>query len=200
RAVIAIGGDRPTAGCIAANAHALARYAALCHEAGLLPIVEPEVLMTGEHDIDAHETATAAALRAVFAELQSQRVALEGILLKANMVLSGSDCPRQAGIDEVADATLRCLRRCVPAAVPGIVFLSGGQTPLQATAHLNAMNARGPQPWELSFSYGRALQEPVLATWKGDSSNVRAAQERLLLRAVCNRAARSGAYTPAMEQ
>ncbi len=192
-------GGRPSGGCILANAQALARYAATCQAAGLVPIVEPEVLMDGAHDIQVHEDATARTLAEVFHQLRVARVSLEGMLLKANMVLSGDQCPRQAGVDEVAEATLRCMRRHVPAAVPGIVFLSGGQSPRLATAHLAAINAHGRQPWELSFSYGRALQEPVLETWRGERANAGEAQRRLLQRARLNGAARSGAYSPAME-
>ena len=199
RAVIAIGDGIPTAFCIMANAQALARYAALCQEADLVPIVEPEVLMDGSHTVDRCEEVTTATLSVVFAKLLEHRVALEGTLLKPNMVLSGKDCPKQAGPSEVAEATVRCLRRTVPSAVPGIVFLSGGQTPEQATLHLNAMNALGRHPWELSFSYGRALQEPVLKVWKGDPGNVAAAQRAFYHRARCNGAARFGKYTKEME-
>ena len=194
RAVLGIGPGIPTRGCLEANAHALARFAALSQEAGLVPIVEPEVLMDGDHPIERCEEATEAALRMVFAELHEQRVALEGMLLKPNMVLPGKLCPKQAGSQEVAEATLRCLKRAVPAAVPGIVFLSGGQTPVQATENLNAMNALGPQPWELSFSYGRALQEPALKAWKGDAANAATAQKALFVRARYNSAARFGKY------
>jgi fructose-bisphosphate aldolase class I len=196
RAVLSVGDGLPSDGCIAANAHALARYAALCQEAGLVPIVEPEVLMEGAHELDAHRRATARTLAAVFAQLREQRVALDGILLKCNMVLSGDRCPHQATVDEVAEATLRCLRELVPAAVPGIVFLSGGQSPEIATHHLAAMNQRGPQPWELSFSFGRALQEPVLQAWRGDPARVAEAQRQLIHRARLNGEARSGAYVP----
>jgi fructose-bisphosphate aldolase class I len=200
RAVIAIGDGIPTAYCLKANAHSLARYAAMCQEAGLAPIVEPEVLMDGSHTIERCEEVTTAALSLVFSELVEHRIALEGVLLKPNMVLSGKECPKQASVTEVAGATVRCLRRVVPPAVPGIVFLSGGQTASLATEHLNAMNAIGTHPWELSFSYGRALQDPVLKTWRGNPSNVRAAQEAFHLRARCNGAARSGKYTKEMEK
>ena len=189
----------PTTGGIEANAHALARYAALCQEAGVVPIVEPEVLMDGGHDLGACEAATAATLASVFAALRAQRVVLEGIVLKPNMIVSGKDCPVQAGVEEVAQATLRVFRRLVPAAVPGIAFLSGGQSPQAATAHLNAMNA-GPQPWELTFSYGRALQETTLQAWRGEATKVGAAQQAFLLRARLNSAARSGSYTAQMEE
>lgn len=199
RAVIGIGEGFPTATCVRANAHALARFAALSQEAGLVPIVEPEVLMDGPHPIERCEEVTTETLRRVFDELLGHRVVFEGMLLKPNMVLSGKECPRQAGASEVAEATLRCLRRTVPAAVPGIVFLSGGQTALQATENLNAMNALGGNPWELSFSYGRALQDPVLNAWRGDPANVAAAQAAFRRRALCNGAARSGRYTREME-
>jgi len=161
RAVIAIGDGIPSEYCLWVNAHALARYAALAQEAGLVPIVEPEVLMDGNHTIERSYHVTARMQHAVFTELHDQRVRLEGMLLKPNMVLSGYDCPHQAGVEEVALETMRCLKHNVPSAVPGIVFLSGGQSDEAATAHLNALNALGPQPWELSFSYGRALQAPA---------------------------------------
>jgi fructose-bisphosphate aldolase class I len=200
RAVIAIGDVIPTAYCLKANAHALARYAALCQEAGLAPIVEPEVLMDGSHTIERCEEVTTAMLSLVFSELLEHKVALEGTLLKPNMVLSGKECPRQAGLAEVAEATVRCLRRVVPSAVPGIVFLSGGQSAELATEHLSAMNALGKHPWELSFSYGRALQDPVLKAWRGDPSKVSAAQKAFHHRARCNGAARSGRYSKEMEK
>lgn len=189
----------PSACGIRANAHALARYAALCQEADLVPIVEPEVLMDGGHDIARCEVVTARVLEAVFAELDAHRVVFEGMLLKPNMVIAGKKCARQAGVQEVAEATLRCLRRYVPAAVPGIVFLSGGQSAEDATDHLNAMNAMGPQPWEVSFSYGRALQAPVLAAWKGQESNAAAAQKALLRRCELNGLAREGKYDRSMD-
>jgi fructose-bisphosphate aldolase class I len=201
RAVLAIGPGRPSAACLEANAHALARYAALCQEAELLPIVEPEVLMDGDHTLERCFEATEATLGAVFGALGRQRVLLEALLLKASMVLSGKACPRQAGIAEVADATLRCLRRTVPAAVPGIVFLSGGQSDELATAHLNAINASaGRAPWALSFSYGRALQAPALRAWRGQAAGVAAGQQALLHRARCNAAARDGRYTAELER
>ena len=199
RAVIAIGDGIPTACCLEGNAHALARYAALCQEAGLVPIVEPEVLMDGPHTIERCEEVTTAALTLVFSELLEHRVALEETLLKPNMVLSGNECPKQAGSPEVAAATVRTLRRTVPSAVPGIVFLSGGQSPEEATRNLSAMNALGRHPWELSFSYGRALQDPVLKAWRGDPANVAAAQRTFYHRARCNSAARFGKYTKEME-
>lgn len=200
RAVVAIGEGIPTAHCLEANAHALARYAALCQEAGLVPIVEPEVLMDGAHTIERCEEVTVAALGFLYAGLAGHRVALEGTLLKPNMVLSGKECPRQAGVGEIAGATVRVLRRTVPSAVPGIVFLSGGQTPEQATERLSAMNAVGVHPWELSFSYGRALQDPVLKAWKGEPGNAAAARKAFLHRARCNGAARHGKYTKEMEK
>ncbi|MGH7675555.1 MAG: class I fructose-bisphosphate aldolase, partial [Gemmatimonadales bacterium] len=194
-----IGAGIPTDGCIAANAHALARYAALSQEAGLVPIVEPEVLMDGDHTIERCEAVTEATLHRVFGELVRLRVAFAGMLLKPNMVLAGRSCPRQAGIEEVAEATVRCLRRTVPGAVPGVVFLSGGQSPEVATAHLNAMNALGAHPWQLSFSYGRALQDAALAAWRGDAANVAAGQKAFLHRSRCVGAARSGRYSQQME-
>ena len=200
RAVITIGDGIPTAYCIQVNAHALARYAALCQEQGLVPIVEPEVLMDADNDIEACYRATKRTLHKVFDELYHQRVDLEGMLLKPNMVLSGKGSPTQAGADEVADLTLRCFRETVPAAVPGIVFLSGGQSDQQASENLNAINSRGPQPWVLSFSYGRALQAPALKAWGGSAENVQAAQSALELRARCNSAAVAGRYSAAREE
>jgi fructose-bisphosphate aldolase class I len=199
RAVITIGDGLPTAFCIKANAHALARYAALTQEAGLVPIVEPEVLMDGRHTIERCDEVTEATLKRVYGELHRHRVVLEGTLLKPNMVLSGKECAQQAGVEQVAAMTVRCLRRCVPAAVPGIVFLSGGQSPEEATAHLSAMNALGTHPWELSFSYGRALQAPALDAWAGKAANAPAGQKAYYHRAKLNGAARSGSYTSAME-
>ncbi|MGE5319461.1 MAG: class I fructose-bisphosphate aldolase [Hyphomicrobiaceae bacterium] len=200
RAVIEIDErDIPSPFGIRANAHALARYAALCQEADLVPIVEPEVLMDGAHGIERCEAVTAQVLEAVFSELDAHRVLFEGMLLKPNMVIAGKKCARQAGVQEVAAATLRCLRRYVPAAVPGIVFLSGGQSAEDATDHLNAMNALGPQPWQVSFSYGRALQAPVLAAWQGQEGNVAAAQQALLRRCRLNGLARDGKYSRTME-
>jgi len=200
RAVIEIDErDLPSAFGIRANAHGLARYAALCQEAGLVPIVEPEVLMDGAHGIERCEAVTAQVLQAVFAELDAHRVLFEGMLLKPNMVIAGKQCATQAGVQEVAEATIRCLKRYVPAAVPGIVFLSGGQSAEDATDHLNAMNAMGPQPWQVSFSYGRALQAPVLAIWQGQESQVAAAQKALLRRCQLNGLAREGQYARAME-
>ncbi|HZR92078.1 MAG TPA: class I fructose-bisphosphate aldolase [Gaiellaceae bacterium] len=200
RAVITIGAGIPSEYCIWANAHALARFAALSQEAGLVPIVEPEVLMDGDHTIDRSFDVTSRTLHAVFTELRDQRVHFDQMLLKPNMVLSGYDCPEQAGPEEVAERTLECFRRHVPAAVPGIVFLSGGQSDEDATVHLNAMNAIGPHPWQLSFSYGRALQAPALKAWGGRPENVQAAQRAFYHRAKLNSAARSGSYTPEMEK
>ena len=199
RAVIRIGAGIPSPYCIGANAHALARYARLCQEGGLVPIVEPEVLMDGAHDIDRCEEVTAATLRAVFDALSDHGVMLEGMLLKPNMVISGTGCPGQAGVGEVAERTVRCLRRHVPVAVPGIVFLSGGQSDTTATEHLNAMNA-GTHPWKLSFSYGRALQDLALKRWNGAADNTESAQQALFCRAKFNSAACKGAYTGDMEQ
>ena len=200
RAVITIGKDIPSQFCIDANAHALARYAALCQEAGLVPIVEPEVLMDGPHDIQRCQDVTAATLKSVFSALFEHCVLLEGMLLKPNMVLSGTECPKQAGVAEVAERTVRTFRQVVPAAVPGIVFLSGGQSSELATEHLNAMNALGKHPWELSFSYGRALQEHTLKAWQGQADAVAAAQRVFHHRASCNGAARYGKYNKAMEE
>jgi fructose-bisphosphate aldolase, class I len=200
RAVIAIGEDLPSLYCIGVNAHALARYAILCQGAGLVPIVEPEVLMDGDHTIERCYEATARTLHALFGELFAQRVLLEGILLKANMVLPGKDCPEHVSIEEVAQQTLRCLRSSVPAAVPGIVFLSGGQSSRQATSHLNAMNNMGPHPWELSFSFARALQQPALDAWKGEESNFGAGQDAFHHRVKLTSLARAGKYTADMER
>ena len=200
RAVINIGDGRPSAYAINANAHALARYAALCQEAGLVPIVEPEVLMDGAHDVDTCFKATEAALKAVYAALFEQRVELEGSILKPNMVLSGADCPEQAGAEEIAEKTVRCLRRAVPAAVPGIVFLSGGQSDLDATARLDVMNRGYDTPWRLSFSYGRALQAAPLKAWGGDNANRAAAQAAFAHRARMNGLATSGAWDASLEK
>jgi fructose-bisphosphate aldolase class I len=194
RAVYRIGEVIPSAACITANAHALARYAALAQEAGLVPIVEPEVLMDGPHDIETCEAITEEVLRTVYNELSLQDVELEGTLLKPNMVLSGTECDEQADVEEVAEATVRVLKRTVPAAVPGIVFLSGGQPSEVATLHLNAMNKIGRLPWKLSFSYGRALQAAPLKAWGGKAENVPAAQSALLERAKANGEASLGAY------
>jgi fructose-bisphosphate aldolase class I len=200
RATYSISESLPSEYCVWTNAHALARYAALCQEAGLVPIVEPEVLQDGTHTIEQSAKATGRVLQAVYTELHDQRVEFRGTLLKPNMVLSGYSASSRAGIDEVADATLDVLSKHVPAAVPGIVFLSGGQTDEDATAHLNAMNARGPHPWELSFSYGRALQAPALKAWRGYEANVQAAQEAYGHRAKMNGLARSGEYSAEKEK
>jgi len=199
RAVINIGDGLPSRYAINANAHALARYAALSQEANLVPIIEPEVLMDGDHTIERCYEVSEATLKCVFEELKNQRVSLERIVLKPNMILSGKNCPTQAGIEEVAEQTVRCLKACVPEAVPGMAFLSGGQADEVATAHLNAMNKIVPHPWELSFSYGRALQASALKAWGGDSSMVLHAQKVFCHRAKCNGAARSGSYTAEME-
>jgi fructose-bisphosphate aldolase class I len=199
RAVIGIGDKIPTRRCIETNAELLARYAALSQEADLVPIVEPEVLMDGTHTIERHFNVTLQTLEVVFHALFEHRVLLEAMLLKPNMVLSGKDCPQQASVQEVAVATSRCMKHVVPAAVPGLVFLSGGQTDLQATEHLNAMNRLDHVPWELSFSFGRALQAPVLKAWKGDAANVANAQQAFHHRASCNSKARFGKYTEEME-
>lgn len=199
RGVIRIGPDLPTATCVATAAHGLARYAALAQEAGLVPIVEPEVLMDGDHDIDRCAEVTGEVLWTVYGELARHRVDLEATLLKPNMVLPGKDCRDQVSDDVIADATLAVLRATVPAAVPGIVFLSGGMTAEQATARLDALNQRSGQPWELSFSFGRALQAPVLAAWGGHEANHGAAQAALRHRADLNGAARFGTYLPEME-
>lgn len=198
RAVIRIGPGIPTHVCLAANAHALVRFASLSQEVGLVPIVEPEILMDGDHTIQHCEEVTATMLRLVFRELAGHRVVLEQMLLKPNMVLAGEDCPQPASIREVAESTLRCLRRTVPAAVPGIMFLSGGQSDVLATQHLNAMNQIGGGPWQLSFSYGRALQAPALQAWRGQ--DVAAGQRALRHRARCNSAARYGKYAEELEK
>jgi fructose-bisphosphate aldolase class I len=199
RAVITIGDAIPTHTCLKTNAHALARYAALCQEAGIVPIVEPEVLLDGNHSIERCEDVTEETLRITFNELTEQRVYLEGMVLKPSMVVSGKDNARQAGVDEVAERTIRCLKRAVPAAVPGIAFLSGGQSAVSATEHLNAMNKLGPHPWEVTFSYARALQDPALKAWKGEASNIAAAQKIFYHRAKMNSTARSGGYSREME-
>ena len=201
RAVIALGDGIPSRGCIEANANALARYAALCQEAGLVPVIEPEVLMDGAHTMERCCEVTEEVLRTVFNQLYSQRVMLEGLILKPNMVLPGLTCARQETVDEVAEATVKCLLRAVPAAVPGIAFLSGGQSGELASARLNAMNVRfkSQLPWALAFSFARAIQQPALEIWHGKQANVSAAQQALQHRAQCNRAARRGEYNAAME-
>jgi fructose-bisphosphate aldolase class I len=200
RATYSIAPDQPSEYCVWTNAHALARYAALCQEAGLVPIVEPEVLQDGTHTLEQSAKATGRVLQAVYTELHDQRVDFPGTLLKPNMVLSGYEASQRAGADEVAEATLELFYKHVPAAVPGIVFLSGGQSDEDATAHLNAMNARGPHPWQLSFSYGRALQAPALKAWGGKPESVEAAQRAYYHRAKMNSAARTGVYAPEMER
>ena len=208
RAVITIGVGIPSRGCIEANAQALARYAALCQEAGLVPIVEPEVLMDGAHTLSRCDEVTEEVLQTVFNQLYTQRVILEGMILKPNMVLPGLTCSQQESVDEVADATVNCLLRAVPAAVPGITFLSGGQSGELASARLNAMNLKfksrsptvgqSPSPWALAFSFGRAIQQPALELWQGKEANVSKAQQALLHQAKCNWAARRGEYKAAM--
>jgi fructose-bisphosphate aldolase class I len=200
RAVINIGEGIPTRTCLQANAHALARYAALCQEGGLVPIVEPEVLLDGSHTIERSHEVTEQTLKITFSELFEQRVYLEGMILKPSMVVPGKDNPKQVTVEEVAERTIRCLKRTVPAAVPGIAFLSGGQSAEKATEHLNAMNKMGPLPWEVSFSYARALQDPALKAWKGEAGNVATAQQIFYHRAKCNSAARSGSYNKQMEE
>ena len=201
RAVIAVGDGIPSRGCIEANAHALARYAALCQEAGMVPIVEPEVLMDGDHTLKRCRRVTEEVLRAVFNHLYTQGVMLEGMILKPNMVLPGLTCSKQETVDEVADATVKCLLQAVPAAVPGVAFLSGGQSAELASARLNAMNVRFKSrlPWALAFSFARAIQQPALEIWRGEESHVLAAQQALVHRARCNRAARRSQYNAAME-
>ena len=200
RAVITIGDDIPTGACIEANMWALAMYASFCQQAGIVPIVEPEILMDGAHDIETCDFASRATLGALFSALARQNVHIGGTVLKASMVLSGADCPVQAGDDEIAEKTIDCLRDTVPASLPGIVFLSGGQTAAQSTARLNAMNASGADlPWRLSFSYGRALQDPALRAWAGKAANAGEAQRQLALRARLNGAATRGEYDARME-
>jgi fructose-bisphosphate aldolase class I len=201
RAVLAVSDTRPSRACVLANAHALARYGALCQEQDLVPIVEPEVLMDGAHTIDRCEQVTGEALHALFDALVEHDVVLEGLLLKPNMVVPGAGCPRRATVPEVAGATVRCLRRHAPAALPGIVFLSGGQDAVAATIHLNAINQMpSAGPWKLTFSYGRALQDEALAAWQGKSTNVEAGQQAFYHRAQCTAAAAIGRYVPAMEE
>ena len=202
RAVIVIDEGLPSHGCIEANVHALARYAALCQEAGLVPIVEPEVLMDGAHTLERCSAVTEEALVALYGQLYTQRVDLRGTILKPNMVLPGKDCPNQDSVKAVADETVNCLLQAVPAAVPGIAFLSGGQSAELASARLNAMNTRfkSKMPWVLTFSFSRAIQQPALEVWAGKDENVAAAQKALYHRAKCNSAARRGEYTPEMEK
>jgi fructose-bisphosphate aldolase class I len=200
RAVITIGAGIPSEACIVANAYALARYAALCQEAAIVPIVEPEVLMDGDHDIDRCEDVTNRTLSEVFTALRRQDVLLEGMLLKPNMVISGMGCKQQASVEEVASRTVRCLLRHVPAAVPGVVFLSGGQDDVVATAHLDAMNRLGDNPWQLSFSYGRALQAPAQAAWAGKPGNLANGQRAFFVRAKANSAASLGRWDQGLEK
>ncbi len=200
RATLFIGEHKPSWGAVKANAVMLARYAAICQDIGLVPIVEPEVLMDGDHTIEACEAATRLALHAVFSELFEQRVALEGIVLKPNMVVSGQDCPTQAPVEEVAERTVATLKACVPSAVPGIAFLSGGQSDEAATAHLNAMNKLGPLPWKLTFSYGRALQHAPQVAWSGRAENAKAAQHAFAHRARMNSLATFGRWDEAQEK
>jgi fructose-bisphosphate aldolase class I len=200
RATYSITDELPSQYCIWTNAHALARYAALCQEAGIVPIVEPEILQDGTHTIERGYHVACKVLEALYTELFDQRVDIEGTLLKPNMVLSGYDASNRAGVDEVAEWTLKCFYKHVPAAVPGIVFLSGGQSDEDATAHLNAMNAKGPHPWKLSFSYGRALQAPSLKAWQGKPDQVEAGQQAYYHRAKLNSAAATGLYAPEMER
>ncbi|MGQ4650578.1 class I fructose-bisphosphate aldolase [Lyngbya aestuarii] len=201
RGVLTIGAGIPSRGCIEANTQSLARYAALCQEAGLVPMVEPEVLMDGEHTLSRCSKVTEEVLQTVFNQLYTQRVTLEGMILKPNMVLPGLTCSQQQSVDEVADATVNCLLRSVPAAVPGIAFLSGGQSGELASARLNAMNVRfkSRSPWALTFSFARAIQQPALELWQGKEANLSAAQQALLHRAKCNWVARRGEYKPVME-
>ena len=200
RAVIDIGTAIPTRGAIIANAHALARYAALCQEQNIVPIVEPEVLMDGAHTLERCEQVTDATLSEVFVQLSHARIHLEGMILKPNMVISGKKCASRATPEQVAAATLRCLKRHVPSAVPGVAFLSGGQSPAEAALHLSLMNRSGPLPWQLSFSYGRALQDAAMSTWAGKSANVPAAQKEFQKWARLNGLARNGAFQAGMEQ
>ena len=200
RAVITIGEAIPTHACLYANAHALARYAALCQEASIVPIIEPEVLLDGGHTVERCEEVTEATLRATYAALAAHNVSFEHVILKASMVLSGKDCARQAGVAEVAERTVRVLKRTVPAAQPGVVFLSGGQSDIDATAHLNAMAALPGLPWPLTFSYSRALQNPALKAWRGQAGNVAAAQKAFYHRAHMNGLACQGKWTQALEK
>jgi fructose-bisphosphate aldolase, class I len=199
RAVITIGNGIPTQACLQANAEALARYAALCQEADIVPIVEPEVLMDGDHPLERCQAVTTEALKIVFERLMQHRVLFEGMLLKPNMIVPGKKSGQKALPEEIAEATLGTFRRVVPAAVPGIVFLSGGQSPEEATLNLNAINAMGNLPWAVSFSYGRALQEPSMQAWAGKAANVRIGQTLFFHRAHCNSSATSGSYSPQME-
>jgi fructose-bisphosphate aldolase class I len=200
RAVITIGAGIPSHACLYANAHALARYAALCQEASIVPMIEPEVLLDGSHTIERSEEVTEATLRATYAAMAAHNVSLEHLILKTSMVVSGKECPRQANVDEVAERTVRVLKRTVPAAQPGIVFLSGGQSDEAATAHLNAMAAMKGLPWPLTFSYSRALQNPALKAWRGQPANAAAAQKAFYHRAHMNGLAAQGKYKPELEK
>ena len=200
RAVIDIGKDIPSYDCIMTNAHALARYAALCQQEGIVPIVEPEVLMDGDHDIDRCYTITEWTLKTVFEQLYYQRVALEGMVLKPNMAIAGKKCSKQASVAEVAEKTVKLLKSCVPASVPGIAFLSGGQSDADATAHLDAMNKIGGLPWKLTFSYGRALQAAPQKAWSGKTENVAAAQRAFTHRAMMNGLASLGQWKQDLEK
>jgi fructose-bisphosphate aldolase class I len=200
RAVITIGDGLPSTACIEANMYSLAMYASICQDADIVPIVEPEVLIDGDHNIETCDLVTRTTIRSLYRALAEQDVFIEGTILKPSMVVAAKDCPQQAGVDEVAERTIACLKNSVPAANPGVVFLSGGQTAIQSTVHLNAMNAMGVNlPWRLSFSYGRALQEPALKAWAGDAANGALAQGALALRARLNGAATLGEYQPDME-
>ena len=201
RAVITIADGVPSTACIEANMRSLAMYASICQDADIVPIVEPEVLIDGDHDIETCDAVTRRTIRSLYRALAEQDVFIEGTILKPSMVVSGKNCPRQAGVDEVAERTIACLKNSVPAANPGVVFLSGGQTAVRSTVHLNAMNAMGVNlPWRLSFSYGRALQEPALEAWAGSAENASLAQGALALRARLNGAATLGTYQPEMEE
>jgi fructose-bisphosphate aldolase class I len=200
RAVIIIGEHIPSGGCLEANMHALARYAAICQEAGIVPIVEPEVLMDGDHTLDRCRKVTQEGLLMLFTELHNQRVDLHGIILKPNMILPGKDCPVQEDDETITEVTIKCLLRCVPASVPGVAFLSGGQSPQQATSRLNTMHKLYPSlPWALTFSYARAVQQPAMDLWAGKEENVAAAQQALFYRAYLNSLARKGKYRPDLE-
>ncbi len=201
RAVITIADGMPSTACIEANMRSLAMYASICQDADIVPIVEPEVLIDGDHDIETCDAVARRTIRSLYRALAEQDVFIEGTILKPSMVVSGKNCSRQAGVDEVAERTIACLKNSVPAANPGVVFLSGGQTAVQSTVHLNAMNAMGVNlPWRLSFSYGRALQEPALEAWAGSAENASLAQGALALRARLNGAATLGTYKPEMEE
>ena len=200
RAVINIGDGIPSRACISANTHALARYAAMCQENGIVPIVEPEVIMDGSHTAETCYEVTSSVLSALYTQLEEQNVYLEGSILKPNMIVSGTKCPTQASVQQVAEMTLDCFNKCVPQAVPGIIFLSGGQTDELATAHLDAINKMGPLSWKISFSYGRALQSAPLKTWSGKSENISAAQAAFTHRASMNKLAALGEWHASLEK